>query len=323
MSKPIRSTRANIIAAGGINGVIPIYDIATKEIFYIRGVVGGYHHTDWHAETKKDWDIVRKITGNNPADRRWLERRVLAQAKNKAWFTGGLFTVPHAGVIYSSAYDAGGHQCLHWDFTISENKNPGSPNQYKRGHEACRAAEKATAPSSASTPTPTPVPTQPAVMIDYEVEVTGTRVNIRSEPSTAKGNASIVGEVKPPMKFFVDRRQEGLDNNVTNPWLRIADGEFKGRWIIDRLTRRVESVFPIPPMKKGFAVQVISSTLEREVLLIIEKLHSLGYVNAYAVFHNGRHMARVGTFSSRSEAEQVRLTLISQGFRNDSFLVEE
>ena len=117
---------------------------------------------------------------------------------------------------------------------------------------------------------------------------------------------------------------------MIRPWLRIKGGEYNGRWIIDRLTKKVTiPSAPVttkpepPPPKKGFAVQVISSTLEREATAAVSKLQSLGYSNAYLVSSNVRFMARVGPFPSRAEALMARDRLISQGFRNDSFIVEE
>ncbi|MCL2674815.1 MAG: phage tail tip lysozyme [Defluviitaleaceae bacterium] len=164
-----RSTR-QAVAAAGLNGVFPCYDIQSGRTFNLRGAVdgspNGYNHIDVQAETKGDWDVIRDITNGNWRDSRWLVRPVIITARNGTKFACGLFTFNHAPVIYGKAYNPGpdnnAHFCLHMYTSLGERKPPN--NQYQRGNQACIEAERGTVPAAAPTapaaiaPPPPPPP---------------------------------------------------------------------------------------------------------------------------------------------------------------------
>ena len=251
MSNIQRSTRKALEAAGGINGVIPILDIATGRKFNVRCALGSYWHIDYQPETKADWDVICEITKGNPRDSRWPARSVVAPARSGTLFGFGLFTYNHEPLLYKAAYNPGpcnnAHCCLHPFFALGE--RPGGTNdQYQRGNKAAIAAESA-AESTSSVQVTTPV--QTITTVNYLVELISGPVNIRSGAGTT---TSIFKEgIRCPKCFRVDREQQGPDSGTPGGfslWGRIAeDKEFTGRWIALRLTQRVaeKPVVPLPP----------------------------------------------------------------------------
>ena len=247
MSNVQRSTRKALEAAGSINGVIQILDVATGRKFNVRCALGSYWHIDYQPETKADWDVICEITKGNPRDSRWPARSVVAPARNGTMFGFGLFTYNHEPLLYKAAYNPGpgnnAHCCLHPFFALGE--RPGGPNdQYQRGNKAAIAAE-----SAASAQTSTPV--QTLTTVNYLVEVISGPVNIRSGAGT---NTTIVKEgIRSPKCFRIDREQQGPDSGAPGGYSlfgRIAeDKDLAGRWIALRLTQRVaeKTIVPLPP----------------------------------------------------------------------------
>jgi len=321
MSKAMRSTRANIQAAGGMSGILRVFDIATGRFFNIRGAIGTYHHIDVQAETKADWDIIVSITGGNPRNRSWPVRRVLVQAKNGTWFACGLFTYNHAPVVYKNSYNPGpgaeAHFCLHLYFTVSENKNPGSPDQYRRGHEACKAAENATPPSSSGQSSGTPAPT-PVSTVNYQAEVISGPINIRRGAGT---NTAIVRDgIRNPRRFFIDREQQGPDNNTSGIWCRIAkddDKALNGCWIAKRLLRQIQTgaatAQPVSTQPAGLRIQVSAGNDKAWTDKLVAELKSKGF-DAYYAFYGGLHRAQVGRNLTRPAAEKLAAKLGEQGY---------
>jgi len=245
MSK--RSTRQALTAAGGINGVFQITDFRTGKQFNVRGALSSYWHIDVMAETKRDWEIICEITNGKPRDAGWPARPVTAPSRNGTVFAFGLFTYTHAPIIYAAAYNPkligaqDAHFCLHPFFALAERPG-GVNNQYRRGNDACIIAEGAAAPVHPG-----------ATVVNYQVEVTRGPVNIRSEASTARGSASVVGSVSAPRRFQIDRETRGTDSGApggVSLWGRVAnDNSYSGMWVALRLTQMVAAVpVVVPPI---------------------------------------------------------------------------
>jgi len=217
---------------------------------------------DYQPATIRDNDIINEITNNRPKDPGWIVRQVHGIANNGDIFAFGLFTFWHPPTLYNStlAYrpqNTGAnddHSCLHMYTSLFE--RPGGPNnQYRRGHDACIAAEGINPP-----PYPGPTP------VDYIVEVTKGPVNIRSTPDARTGlTSNIVGQARNPRRLQINGETRGADGNSVTLFGRITnDKEFNGRYIALRLTNEVAKAPvvtpppPPPPLQTGKTYTVVT-----------------------------------------------------------------
>ena len=217
MGKPLRSTRANIKANGGIGGIVPCFHPKTGTFFFVRGEVGSYHHMDWQPETSDDWQKVTRIANGNPSDPKWPEHIIFVQTRNGTWVTACMFTFPHAPIIYAKAFFINGHCCIHFYFTFDENKNPGSPNQYLRARNACIAGEKLALPASTQTAQPSQTP---QATVNYQVQINTAKdpLTIRSGPGT---NHSNIGSVA---RSSIQRIVRESDGSGARRWGQLPSG---------------------------------------------------------------------------------------------------
>jgi len=170
--------------------------------------------------------------------------------------------------------------------------------------------------------------TMPNVTVNYQVEVTASTLNIRSEPSTAQGDKTKVGSVIRGTRLDVEREQQGSDHTAptgTTTWGRIANGQFKGRWFALRWTEKINAhpATPQPPVGTWSVQCIADHTGERGSAFIdnqIARLRGMGYPNAYIHTGNGWCRARVPA-GTEKQAQELFPILRDKGFR-DAFPVQ-
>jgi len=187
-----------------------------------------------------------------------------------------------------------------------------------RGAMSRAAAQEALIRSGTSQVPPAQMPN---VTVNYQVKVTGSTVNIRAEPTT---NSKIIKSVTAGTRLNIDRTQTGLDAQVNNPnalWRRIADGEFKGRWIIGRFTEQIAASPPtVQPPSGSWSVQCVAAHDSVYIDNIIARLRGMGYSNAFRTKSpNGWYQARVPA-GTEQQARALFPTLRDKGFK-DAFPV--
>ena len=173
--------------------------------------------------------------------------------------------------------------------------------------------------------TPATPPAQlPPETINFMVEITGSTVNIRSEPSTARGNASVVETTRAGERFSVDRRQEGPDHTAPSGramWYRVNGGPHNGRWFAERLSRQITTPPPTPQPAPGtLSIQVVAARDSVYIDTRIARLRGMGYANAFRTKSvNGWYQARVPA-GTEAQARNLLPVLVDKGFK-DAFIV--
>jgi len=310
-------------------------------------------HYDSTPMTPEDAEQYLLAFGNNVYD--WIAEDVEIEVVPGIWVAAGLVPFRHGGIIGNARPGSsfnnhsnnppvggwkrdGGHYCIYFvnstggttsattlpqsrNRKVSELANQRALNPIARGAMSRAAAQEAFIKNGGTAPPAT----MPNVTVNYQIEVTGSLVNIRSEPTTS---SNIIDSVRHGLMFDIDREQTGLDSQVNNPhavWLRIRGGKFDGRWIIQRFTRKTNNppATPMPP-KGTWSVQVVAVRSSVEGSLYVDdkiaRLRGMGYPDAYRLTSDGWCRARVPA-GTEKQARELFPILRDKGFR-DAFPVQ-
>jgi hypothetical protein len=304
-------------------------------------------HYDCTPTTPQDTQRMLRANGGR---QNWIAIPVAIEISPGQWVAGGLNTVMHGSRIgggnpgadfpsrsntpppTGQSWPQGGHVCLYLVNSTGGASNETATNTHARalanqragtpharGRRARAAAHEANLRSGSTTAPPA---TMPNVTVNYQVEVTGNPVNIRNEPSTARGQATVVGQVRPPERLNIDREQQGQDGNNITTWGRINGGKFNGMWIALRLTRRTTTPPPTPQPTPGtWSVQCAAARSNPEgsayIDNIVARLRGMGYPNAFRCSGAGWCRARVPA-GTEQQARNLTPILRDKGF-GDAF----
>jgi len=304
--------------------------------------------------TQQDADEYEKAFGNRQYD--WIGEDVEIEVAANVWAAAGLVPFSHGGIIGTARPGSrfqnhsnvrpttgwkrnGGHYCIYFSNSTGGTTNattlPSANNRKvsklaneravamnARGAMSRAAAQEAFIKGGSKTPPPTEMPN---VSVNYQIEVDGTSVNVRTEPTNSGGQKTVVTSLSRPTRLNIDREQQGLEGTVMRKWLRIADGNLKGRWIIERLTKRVTTPPPTPQPTKGtWSVQCVATRSNPVGSAYIDeqiaRIRGMGYPNAFRHTGDGWCRARVpaGTIE---QARTLLPTMVAKGFK-DAFIVQ-
>jgi uncharacterized protein YraI len=137
-------------------------------------------------------------------------------------------------------------------------------------------------------------------------------LQVRSEPSTARGSATVIGSVARGSRQLITGETTGPG---ASKWLQTDFGGARA-WISADLTRRIAELVPVGTI----SVQARASREQADIDKVIARLTTAGFDNAYYTYTNGWHQARVGSYPTREAALAIKPRLKELGYE-DAFLV--
>ena len=214
---------------------IILIDLLTDTEMHFRGTASTYHHLDAQALTKLDYDLMVKIAGYQS----WRARPALIKIRGRV-FAVSYHSFYHSVAVATGAYNPSGrtmkrgmgatpefektlenkwrigtHICIHTEDTIAIRK--ASDNWYIEMRAAVLNAE-----SMAKVIPITPhIP--PAAVVSYYVMVSTKNLplNVRSEPSTAKGALSVIGTLPIGSVHLIVKESTGIGAKL---WGQLESG---------------------------------------------------------------------------------------------------
>jgi hypothetical protein len=301
----------------------------------------GGHRDDHFDMTPTTPDDTRIMLRANGGLQNWMAIPVEIELPDGRWVVAGCNTRMHGsrqgggnpGVGFPSrsdliqlqskpgTWDIGGHVCV---YLINSTGGAGeSANRHARA-EANRLAENGTRGRNSRAAayeawfraggTHTTAPPINIIPVSYAVQITTRKdpLQVRSEPSTARGSATVIGSV-PRLS------RQNVTGETTGPgaskWLRIVFGGAQA-WISADFTHRIADLVPIGT----FSVQFLASRNQADVDKAIARLTASGFDNAYYTYTNGWNQARIGPYTTREAALATKPRLTELGYK-DAFLI--
>jgi len=310
-------------------------------------------HYDSTPMTPEDAAAYLRAFGNRQYD--WIAEDCEAEVAPNVWAALGLVPFRHGGIIGNARPGSsfnnhsnvrpsdgwkrdGGHYCLYpsngTGGTTNATALPAASNRKMsilanqravqmnaRGAMSRAAAQEAFIKNGMTSKPPNVIT---AETVNYQVEVTASpTLNIRSEPSTAKRELTVVDTVRTGTHLDIDRTIDGHDHtapNGTTLWGRINGGKYNHMWIALRHTKRTNNHPETPQPTVPWSVQVLASRDSVDVDRQIARLRGMGYHDAFINVSNGWHRARVPA-GTEQQARALFPVLRSKGF-TDAFPVQ-